>query len=69
MLLEITESERNTLMELVDSATRTIVHELDHTDTREYRRKLQDRMRVLEHISKKMQEPHDAQEAKDFCAL
>jgi hypothetical protein len=63
MLLEITDSERNTLMELVDSASRTILHELDHTDTREYRKKLQDRMRILEHLSRKMQEPQEAQKA------
>ena len=63
MLLEITDSERNTLMELVDSASRTILHELDHTDTREYRKKLQDRMRILEHLSRKMQESQEAQNA------
>jgi hypothetical protein len=64
MLLEITESERNFLMELVDSATRTIVHELDHTDTREYRKKLHDRMRILEHLSRKIQEPLEAHKAQ-----
>ena len=64
MLLEITDSERNFLMELVDSASRTIVHELDHTDSREYRKKLQDRMRILEHVSRKIQEPHEAHTAQ-----
>jgi hypothetical protein len=64
MLVEITDSERNFLMELVDSASRTILHELDHTDTREYRKKLQDRMRVLEHLSRKMQEPQEAHTAQ-----
>jgi hypothetical protein len=64
MLVEITDSERNFLMELVDSASRTMLHELDHTDTREYRKKLQDRMRVLEHLSRKMQEPQEAHTAQ-----
>ena len=64
MLLEITDSERNFLMELVDSASRTILHELDHTDTREYRKKLNHRMRILEHLSRKMQEPQEAQKAQ-----
>jgi hypothetical protein len=64
MLVEITDSERNFLMELVDSASRTILHELDHTDTREYRKKLQDRMRVLEHLSGKIQEPQEAHTAQ-----
>ena len=63
MLLEITDSERTFLMELVDSASRTILHELDHTDTREYRKKLNDRMRILEHLSRKMQEPQEAHKA------
>ena len=64
MLLEITDSERTFLMELVDSASRTILQELDHTDTREYRKKLQDRMQILEHLSRKMQEPQEAQKAQ-----
>ena len=64
MLLEITDSERTFLMELVDSASRTILHELDHTDTREYRKKLNDRMRILEHLSRKMQEPQEAHKAQ-----
>ena len=63
MLLEITDSERNFLMELVDSASRTVLHELDHTDSREYRKKLQDRMRILEHLSRMMQEPQEAHKA------
>jgi hypothetical protein len=64
MLLEITDLERKTLMELVDSASRTILQELDHTDTREYRKKLQDRMQILEHLSRKMQEPQEAHTAQ-----
>jgi hypothetical protein len=51
-------------MELVDSASRTVLHELDHTDTREYRKKLHDRMRILEHLTRKMQEPQEAQKAQ-----
>jgi hypothetical protein len=66
MQLEITDSERDFLIELVDSATRTIVHELDHTDTREYRKKLHDRIRILEHLTRKMQEPQEAQNAPGF---
>jgi len=64
MQLEITDSERTFLLELVDSASRTILHELDHTDTREYRKKLQDRIRILEHLARKIrqsEEVHDAQ--------
>ena len=64
MQIEITDSERTFLLELVDSASRTILHELDHTDTREYRKKLQDRIRILEYLAGKIrqsQEEHNAQ--------
>ncbi len=64
MQLEISDSERTFLLELVDSASRTILHELDHTDSREYRKKLQDRIRILEHLARKIsqsQEEHNAQ--------
>jgi len=67
MQLEITDSERTFLLELVDTASRTILHELDHTDTREYRKKLHDRIRMLEHLASKIkqsQEAHSAQIAR-----
>jgi len=61
MVLEITDSERRVLMELVDSASKTLLQEIDHTDTRDYKKRLQDRMRILEHLSGKMKEPQEAQ--------
>ncbi|HLH31386.1 MAG TPA: hypothetical protein VKY31_09305 [Terriglobia bacterium] len=48
-------------MELVDSASKTLLQEIDHTDTRDYKKRLQDRMRILEHLSGKMKEPQEAQ--------
>lgn len=56
MLAEITDSERQLLIELIDSASRTTVHEIDHTDTREFRRKLLERMLLLEGLSEKIKE-------------
>jgi hypothetical protein len=64
MLLEITDLERQFLVEVVETASRTMIHELDHTDSREYRKRLQHRMTMLEHISKKIKEPHDAHKAQ-----
>ncbi len=64
MLLEITDLERQLLMEVVEAASKTVLHEIDHTDSREYKKRLQHRMAILEHISKKMKEPHEAHKAQ-----
>ena len=64
MRLEITDSERTFLLELVDSASRTILQELDHTDTREYRKKLQDRIGILEHLTRKITQSEDVHDAQ-----
>jgi hypothetical protein len=57
MLLEITDFEMQSLMEVVEAASRTMLHELDHTDSREYRKHLLERLKVLENLAKKMREP------------
>jgi len=56
MLLEITDLEKQTLMEVVEAASKTTLHEIDHTDSREYKKRLQGRLAILEHISRKIQE-------------
>jgi hypothetical protein len=56
MQAEITDSEQQLLIELLDSASRTTLHEIDHTDTREFRRKLVERLRLLEHLTAKLKE-------------
>jgi hypothetical protein len=66
MLLEITDLERQFLMEVVDNASKTMLQEIDHTDSREYKKRLQDRMQILEHLARKIQEPRDAQKTKIF---
>jgi len=63
MLLEITDLERQFLAEVVEAASKTMIQEIDHTDSREYKKRLQNRMTILEHISKKIQEPQDAHTA------
>jgi len=64
MLLEITDLERQFLVEVVEAASKTMLHEIDHTDSREYRKRLQTRMAILEHISKKIKEPQEAHKAQ-----
>jgi len=59
MLLEITDSERQFLMEVIEIASKTMLQEIDHTDSREYKKRLQDRMRTLEHLGKKIRASQD----------
>ena len=65
MLLEITDSEKQSLLEVVEAASRTMLHEIDHTDSREYRRKLQHRLHLLEHLIRKIEE-EEVQAAQHF---
>jgi len=53
MVLEITNLERDLLFELIESAHREIIQEIDHTDTREFRKLLQDKLALLEQIGAK----------------
>jgi hypothetical protein len=57
MLAEISNSEQLLLLELIESAKKTMLHEIDHTDTREYRRKLQERIKLLDGLAEKIQAP------------
>jgi hypothetical protein len=43
-------------MEVVEAASKTMLHEIDHTDSREYRKQLQERLKVLEHLAEKINE-------------
>ena len=53
MVLEITNLERDLLFELIESAHREIIQEIDHTDTREFRKLLQDKLELLEQVGTK----------------
>ncbi len=66
MLLEITDLERQFLIEVIEIASKTMLQEIDHTDSREYKKRLQDRMRILEHLAKKIRQPQDAQKVQSF---
>ena len=52
------------MVEVVEAASKSMLHEIDHTDSREYRKRLQSRMVILEHISKKIKEPQDPHKAQ-----
>ena len=54
MVLEITNSEKDLIFELIESAHREMIHEIDHTDAREFKKLLQDKLELLEHVGAKI---------------
>jgi len=54
MVLEITNSERDLLFELIESAHREMIQEIDHTDTRDFRKLLKAKLDLLEHVGAKI---------------
>jgi predicted house-cleaning noncanonical NTP pyrophosphatase (MazG superfamily) len=53
MVLEINNSERDLIFELIESAHREMIHEIDHTDAREFKRLLHEKLALLEHVGAK----------------
>ena len=54
MVLEITNSEKDLMFELIEAAHREIIHEIDHTDAREFKKLLQQKLELLEHVGAKV---------------
>jgi hypothetical protein len=54
MTLEITNSEKDLIFELIEAAHREMIHEIDHTDAREFRKLLQEKLDLLEHVGSKI---------------
>jgi len=54
MMLEITNSEKDLFFELIESAHREMIQEIDHTDTRDFRKLLQAKLELLEHVGAKI---------------
>ena len=52
--MEITNEERDVLFELIQSSHREMIQEIDHTDTRDFRKLLQERLELLEHVGTKI---------------
>ena len=61
MVLEITNSERDLLFELIESAHREMIEEIDHTDTRDFRKLLQNKVELLERVGAKIGAAHTEQ--------
>ena len=60
MLLEITSSEKDLIFELVETAHREMLREIDHTDTREFRKLLQNKLGLLEQVGAKVGAARDS---------
>jgi len=61
MVLDITNSERDLLFELIESAHREMIQEIDHTDTRDFRKLLKTKLELLEHVGAKIGAAHKEQ--------
>ena len=63
MLLDITDQEREYLLELLETRVTAMYHELHHTDAREYRSLLKQRFEVVEGLKAKIEKLHSANTA------
>jgi len=54
MKIEITDKEQELLLELVEAQQKQIIQELDHSDSRDYRAILRDRLRTIEGLLAKV---------------
>jgi hypothetical protein len=55
MRLEITDREKQLLLELVDEEQKRTIQGLDHTDSRDYKAVLKERLSMLEALLRKVQ--------------
>lgn len=54
MVLDLTAQEQAYLVELLNATQKEMIHELSHTDTREYREILKRRLAILEGLQAKL---------------
>ena len=54
MSFDVTDAEREFLLELLDARHTSMLHELHHTDTYEYKPLLQQKVDVLERLRQKL---------------
>ena len=63
MLLDITDQEREYLLELLETRVTAMYHETHHTDAREYKSLLMQRFAVIEGLKAKIEKLHPASSA------
>ena len=54
MKLDITDEERELLAELFEEKQKHLIHEINHTDTSDFRRMLRKKVEVLEGLMRKL---------------
>ena len=54
MSLIVTEAEREFLLELLEARHRSMLHELHHTDTLDYKELLESKVEILENLKEKL---------------
>ena len=54
MNISVTDSERELLFELLESRHTSMLHELHHTDTRDYKQFLREKLELLEKLRDKL---------------
>lgn len=54
MTVDITDQEREFLLELLETKSTAMLHEMHHTDTRDYKAMLKQRMELLEGLRAKL---------------
>ena len=55
MMLDLTDEERELLVELLETRYKTMLHEIHHTDTYEYKRLLQQKADLMEKLREKVE--------------
>lgn len=55
MNISVTDSERELLLELLESRYTSMLHELHHTDTHDYKQFLREKLELLEKVRDKLQ--------------
>jgi len=55
MKLDLTDEERELLVELLETRYKTMLHEIHHTDTYEYKRLLQQKADLMEKLREKVE--------------
>ena len=54
MTLNLTDEEREFLLELLEAKHTSMMHELHHTDTHDYRQMLEQKLNVIEALQEKL---------------
>ena len=55
MTLDITELERMLMLELLEAKNTAMLHELHHTDARDYKEYVRQRIQLLEELKSKLE--------------